>query len=112
MRVSLAEFPHRFLSTGRGEAEHKKYSAGACAVIYFTMIFRGMALLDQIHDIVFPGVVLYPDADALACARLVDVQVFVLHGLDGLGKVGGVTFQVNGISHLEGSLVELDDCDV
>ena len=76
------------------------------------MIFRGMALLDQVHDIVFPRVVLYPDADALASLRLVDVQVFVLHGLDGLGKVGGVPSQVDGISYLESSLVDLNDCDV
>lgn len=62
----------------------------------------------QIHNIVFPGMVLHQETDDLAGRCLVDVQVFIFNGLDLLDKISTMARDMDRISRFERSLVDLD----
>lgn len=64
-------------------------------------------LLDEIHDIMLPHMVLGLEANALAGGRLVNILVLVLHGFYFLDEVSYVPFDMDHIFSLERSLVQL-----
>ena len=65
-------------------------------------------LFYQIHNVVFTDMIIYLEADALACRGLVNMPVFILHRVNGLGKIGDMAFYVNLTAYPERTFVYLD----